>query len=165
MIWDFVSRRPLPVRDYVVSIKGRPKMWNHVSKVWRLLVWWNKTDEKLDMKISFFVIILPNMNSPNFSQVIWQLGTIPDRNNTVPDRLWSAAHEILKIIESPPVYTLRSGRIQSKLTKKKIIRNLRVWLSLLLKRILSFSILSQIQEKQFNSNGMSFWVRINPLSG
>ena len=62
-------------------------------------------------------------------------------------------------------YTIRSGRIQSKLTNKKIIRNLRVWLSLLLKRILSFSILSQIQEKQFNSNGMPFWVRINPLSG
>ena len=26
MIWDFVGRRPLPVRDYVVSIKGGPKM-------------------------------------------------------------------------------------------------------------------------------------------
>jgi len=44
--------RPLP--DYVVSIKGGPKLWNHVSKVWRLLVWRNKTDEKLDVKISFF---------------------------------------------------------------------------------------------------------------
>ena len=66
MIWDFVSRRPLPVRDHVVSIKDGPKLWNHVSKVWRLLVWRNTTDEKLDVKISFFVIILPNMNSPNF---------------------------------------------------------------------------------------------------
>ena len=26
MIWDFVGRRPLPVRDCVVSIKGGPKM-------------------------------------------------------------------------------------------------------------------------------------------
>ena len=66
MILDFLARRPLPVRNYVVPIKGGPKRWNHVSKVWRLLVWRNETDEKLDMKISFFVIILPNMNSPNF---------------------------------------------------------------------------------------------------
>ena len=66
MNWDFVGRRSLPVRDYVVSIKGGPKLWNHVSKVWRLLVWWNKTDEKLDVKISFLVVILPNMSSPNF---------------------------------------------------------------------------------------------------
>ena len=26
MIWDFVGRRPLSVRDYVVSIKGGPKL-------------------------------------------------------------------------------------------------------------------------------------------
>jgi len=26
MIWDFVGRRPLPVMDYVVSIKGGPKL-------------------------------------------------------------------------------------------------------------------------------------------
>ena len=26
MIWDFVGRRPLPVRDYVVSIKDGPKL-------------------------------------------------------------------------------------------------------------------------------------------
>ena len=26
MIWDFVGRRPLPVRDYVVSLMGGPKM-------------------------------------------------------------------------------------------------------------------------------------------
>ena len=31
MIWDFVGHRSLPVMDYVVSIKGGPK-------VWRLLV-------------------------------------------------------------------------------------------------------------------------------
>ena len=37
------------------------------------------------------------MNSPNFSQFIWQLGTIPDRNHMVPDRLGSAAHKILKV--------------------------------------------------------------------
>ena len=66
MIWDFVDRRPLPVRDYVVWIKGGPQLWNQVSKVWRLLMWRNKTDEKLDMKISFLVVILLNMNSPNF---------------------------------------------------------------------------------------------------
>ena len=29
------------------------------------------------------------------------MGTIPDQNHTVPDRLGSAAYEILKIIESP----------------------------------------------------------------
>ena len=26
MIWDFVDRRPLPARDYMVSIKGGPKL-------------------------------------------------------------------------------------------------------------------------------------------
>ena len=26
MIWDFKGRRPLPVRDYVTSIKGGPKL-------------------------------------------------------------------------------------------------------------------------------------------
>ena len=88
MIWDFVVRRPLSVRDYVVSIKGGPKLWNLMSKVWRRNMCvteyesYYMTDEKLDVKISFFVIILPNMNSPNFW---WQLGTIPDRNHMVPD--------------------------------------------------------------------------------
>ena len=38
MIWDFMGRRPLPVRDYVVSIEDGLKWSNHVSKVWRLLV-------------------------------------------------------------------------------------------------------------------------------
>ena len=38
MIWDFTGRRPLPVRAYVVSIGGGPKLRNHVSKVWRFLV-------------------------------------------------------------------------------------------------------------------------------
>ena len=28
-----------------------------------------KTDERLDMEISFFVIILPNMNSPDFGNL------------------------------------------------------------------------------------------------
>ena len=37
--------------------------------------------------------------------MVWQLGTIPDRNHTVPGRLGSAAHEILKIIDSPLPYT------------------------------------------------------------
>ena len=41
MIWDFTGRRPLPARDDVVSIEGGPKLWNHVSKVWRLPVWRN----------------------------------------------------------------------------------------------------------------------------
>ena len=41
------------------------------------------------------------MDSPNFWYFIWQLGTILDRNHAVPDRLGMAAHEILKIIESP----------------------------------------------------------------
>ena len=36
MIWNFTDRRPLPVRDYVVSIEGGPELLNHVSKVWRL---------------------------------------------------------------------------------------------------------------------------------
>ena len=48
MIWDFVGRRPLPVRDYVVSIEGGPKLWNHVLKDWQLLVGRDKTDEKLE---------------------------------------------------------------------------------------------------------------------
>ena len=41
--WFGISwgRRPLPVRDYVVSIEDGPKLWNHVWKVWRLLVWRN----------------------------------------------------------------------------------------------------------------------------
>ena len=57
MICDFSGRRPLPVRDYVVSIEVGPELWNHVSKVWRLLVWLIKTDQKLDVKTSFFVVI------------------------------------------------------------------------------------------------------------
>ena len=104
MISDFTGRRPLPARDYVVSIDG-PKLWNHVSKVWRLLVWRNKTDEKLDVKTSFFVIILTNMDSPNFWLFILQWGTISNQNHTVPDWQGSAAHEIVKIIESPLGYT------------------------------------------------------------
>ena len=55
MSWDFIGRRHLSVKDYVVSIESG-----------RLLVWRNKTDEKLDVKTSFFVVILPNMGSPNF---------------------------------------------------------------------------------------------------
>ena len=39
--------------DSVVSIKGGLKLWNPVSKVWRLLVWRSTTDEKLDVKINF----------------------------------------------------------------------------------------------------------------
>ena len=42
---------------YVVSIKGGPKLWKHVSNVWRLPVWRNKTDEMLDVKISFYLTI------------------------------------------------------------------------------------------------------------
>ena len=38
VISDFTGRQPVPVRDYVVSIEGGPKLRNHVSKVWRLLV-------------------------------------------------------------------------------------------------------------------------------
>ena len=56
---------PTPHRDYVVSIQGGYMLWNHVSKVWRFLVWRNQADEKLDMKTSFFLIILPNRYSPN----------------------------------------------------------------------------------------------------
>ena len=29
MIWNFTSRRPLPVGDYVVSLVGGSKLWNH----------------------------------------------------------------------------------------------------------------------------------------
>ena len=94
MIWDFVGRRPLPARDYVVSIMGGPKLWNHVSKVWRLLVWRNKTDEKFDeikvwrvhvwqnynektyFHVHFFIGLIPSRKeSPNFWHVISQLGT------------------------------------------------------------------------------------------
>ena len=45
---------PTPARDYVVSLEGGPIMSNHVSKVWWLVVWRNETDEKLDVKTSFF---------------------------------------------------------------------------------------------------------------
>ena len=86
MIWDFVGRRPLPVRDYVVSIKGGPKLGNHVSKVWRLLVRQNKTDEKLDVKISFFRYNFAKHELAKLL-IIYKLGTIPDRKHTVPDRL------------------------------------------------------------------------------
>ena len=33
MIWDFMGRRPLSTRDYVVSIEDGPRLLNHVSKV------------------------------------------------------------------------------------------------------------------------------------
>ena len=38
MISDFTDRRLLSARNYVVSIEGSSKLWNHVSKVRRLLV-------------------------------------------------------------------------------------------------------------------------------
>ena len=56
MIWDLMGRLPLLARDYVDSIDGGSKLWNHVSKNWRLLVWRNETDEKFELKTSLFVI-------------------------------------------------------------------------------------------------------------
>ena len=50
MIWDFPGRQALSVSDYVVSIEGSLMLWNHVSKIWRLLVRRKWTDEKLDVK-------------------------------------------------------------------------------------------------------------------
>ena len=62
MILNLTGRRPLPVKDYVVSIEGvlcfeimRQKFESD-----------RQTDKKLDMETCFFVIILPNMDSPNF---------------------------------------------------------------------------------------------------
>ena len=39
MVWDFIGRRPLTVRDLAVSLKDGPWLLNHISKVWRLLFW------------------------------------------------------------------------------------------------------------------------------
>ena len=44
---------------------GSPKLWNHVSKGWRLLVWRNKTDEKFEVKISFLVETTRSENLKN----------------------------------------------------------------------------------------------------
>ena len=67
MIWDFMGRRPLPVRDYVVSIKT-----------------------------SFFGLVPPHMDSPNFWYFILLLGMVLYRNHMVSDQQGSAAHEIKK---------------------------------------------------------------------
>ena len=68
------------------------------------------------------------MESPDFWHFISQLGTVLYWNHIVPARQRSAAHEILKIIVSPLVYTLtlteaykpfRSERRQTLLFKSK----------------------------------------------
>ena len=41
MIWNFTARRPLPVRDRVVSIGDGPQLFKKLSKVWRVHVWQN----------------------------------------------------------------------------------------------------------------------------
>ena len=76
MNWDFIGRRPLSGSDYVISVEEGPHLWNHVSKVCRVLMRRNYIDEKSEVKTSIFGQISPNLDSPNFWHVIWQLGTI-----------------------------------------------------------------------------------------
>ena len=101
MIWDFMGRRPLPVRDHVDSVKDGPHLWNKISKVWRVHVWQNYT-EKTDFYLEISIDLVPShMHSPNFWYFISQVGTVLYRIHMVPDRQGSAAHEIQKIIEYP----------------------------------------------------------------
>ena len=74
MNWDFIGR--LSGSDYVISVEEGPHLWNHVSKVCRVLMRRNYIDEKSEVKTSIFGQISPNLDSPNFWHVIWQLGTI-----------------------------------------------------------------------------------------
>ena len=99
MVWDFKGRRPLSVRT--IWIKDGPWLLNKVSKVWRVLVWRNKVDEKFHVKISIFSLISLPKNSPNFWYFISLLRTVLYRIHIVPDRQGSAVHEILKILDSP----------------------------------------------------------------
>ena len=66
---DFMGRRPLPVRNYVASIKYRPWMLNHVSKVRRLLLWQYKTENspfhlRLYVSLSSFPFKVPGRKQP-----------------------------------------------------------------------------------------------------
>ena len=106
MIWNFKERQPLLVRDYLDSIKNGPWLLN------RVLVWRNEIDEKFEEEISIFRLITLPKNSPNFWYLISQLRTVLYRIHIVPDRQGSAAHEILKIIESPPVLSLQSAHTE-----------------------------------------------------
>ena len=76
-----------------------------MSKIWRVHVWRNYIDSKLEIRTSFFGLISPHIESPNFWHFISQLGTVLYRNHKVPGRQGSAALEIQKIIESPLAYT------------------------------------------------------------
>ena len=58
MSWDFIGRRHLSVKDYVVSIESG-----------RLLVWRNKTDEKLDVKTSFLLLFCPTWARQTFDNL------------------------------------------------------------------------------------------------
>ena len=86
MIRDFMGRRPLFVRDHVVSIKDGPLLSNKMSKVWRLYVRRIYIDSKLEVKTSFLSLNSPHMESPDFLHFISGLGTVLYRIHLVPDR-------------------------------------------------------------------------------
>ena len=90
---NFMNRRSLPVRDYVVSIKDEPSLLNKMSKLLLLHLGREGIDEKLAIKICFFCLI-----SPHFIQ---QLRTAHFRNHMFLYSQGSAVHEILNTLNIP----------------------------------------------------------------
>ena len=56
---DFTGRRPLPVKNCVVSIGDGLEMLNKLSKVWRVNVWQNY-NEKTSLHLQLFIGLIPS---------------------------------------------------------------------------------------------------------
>ena len=89
-----MGRRPLPVRNCVVSIGDVLWLLNKLSKNWRVHIWQNY-NEKTSFHVQLLIGLIPShKESPNIWHVISQLRTTLCWNHIVPDLQGSAAHEI-----------------------------------------------------------------------
>ena len=91
---DFMGSRPQPVRDHVVSIKGRSNSIDKMPKFWRLLVWKKQTEKtNLDFKV-FIEVSVILFKLADHLKLYLKTRDLLYRDQMVPDRKRSAADEI-----------------------------------------------------------------------